>query len=673
MAPTQTHDARHPDRVHPRVFVFLAVLAAAALAAYWNTFSAPFVLDDTASITENPSIRRLWPLGPVFAPPANVGVGGRPLSNLSLALNFAAGGFDVRGYHVVNLAIHVVAALVLFGLIRRTLALPALATRFSAAEGATLAFGVGLLWALHPLQTEAVTYVSQRTETLMALFYLLTLYCFVRGTQGEPQRWFSLSIVTCVCGMATKEVMVTAPVIVFLFDRTFVAGTIRGVWEQRKRIHLALAATWAVLLFLLVDVHERGVGYGVIRWWEYALTSTRAILFYLRLALWPAPLVFDYGTEIVRSPLEVWPQMIVLGALVAATVWALWRRPFLGFLGAWVFIILAPASSVVPVGGQPMAEHRMYLPLVAVVVAVAVLVHWLVGRRAIIVFVPLGLLLLGATVVRNRDYRDVVALWSDTIAKRPLNARAHAALGAAYVELGQLPLAIGALERAVQLDPASADAHNNLATTLTDVNRMPEAIAHFSVSLKLRPEIASTHYNLGNALLSVGRASEAIAQQQQALILQRNFPEALCALANAQLAVGRLEEALENFHAALRLSPNLVPAHFWLANALAQSGRGVESIPHYEATLRAVPNSVEARYNFGCVLLASGRPADAALQFAAAVQLRPDFAEGHHNLANALVLSGHKKEAAAHYETALRMRPDSVEFRASLEALRNAK
>lgn len=649
------------------------ILLLAGVLAYSNTLKVPLLLDDTVSIAENPSIRRLWPPGPVLSPPATAGVGGRPLSNLSFALNFAAGGLAVPGYHLVNLAIHLAAGLTLFGLVRRTLGLPAPAPAFSSDAATRVAFTAALLWLAHPLQTEAVTYLSQRTESLAGLCYLLTLYGFVRASQKPARRWVFLVPLAGACGMATKEIMVTAPVVVLLFDRTFVGGSFRAAWSAHRRIHLSLASTWILLLLLLAEVHERGVGYVAITGWQYALTSCQSLLVYLRLALWPAPLVFDYGTDFVRSWSLGWPAAAGVALLAGSTIWALWRVPKSGFLGAWVLVLLAPTTSIVPVAGQPLAEHRMYLPLAAVTVAAALAAHRWLRRSAFPVLVSVGALLLTATYARNRDYRDAVTLWTDTVTKRPHNARAHAALGAAWVEQGQLAPGIAALERSIQLDPTSGEARNNLATALTEVNRTPEALAHFSAALRLRPGIASTHYNFGNALLSVGRASEAIAQQEQALVLLSEFPLARCALAQAQLTAGRPGPAMDNFRAALRSQPDLVAAHFGLANALAQTGRAAEAIPHYEATLRAVPNAVDAHYFLGHALLAAQRPADAAQRYAAALQLKPDFAEAHHYLAKSLAQLGRTAEAIAHYETALQLRPDFTATRSNLEALRKAQ
>ena len=225
------------------IWALAGVLVLAAAAAFSNSFAGAFVYDDLTGIVENPTIRHLWPPGTVLSPPPTAGTGGRPVANFSLALSYALGGGAPWGFHALNLLIHALGALALFGVVRRTLLLPALRPRFGP-HATMLAFTIALLWAVHPLSVSVVTYLSQRTEELMALFYLLTLYCFLRAADGAPRRWLPLAVASCWLGMASKEVMVTAPVLVFWFDRTFVAGSWRAAWRMRWRFHLSLAAAW---------------------------------------------------------------------------------------------------------------------------------------------------------------------------------------------------------------------------------------------------------------------------------------------------------------------------------------------------------------------------------------------------------------------------------------------
>ncbi len=577
-----------------------AFLAAAIVVAYHNSFSVPFVFDDPLSITENPTIRQLWPLSVPLTPPSGQGftVEGRPILNFTLALNYAVGGTAVGGYHAANLAIHLLAALTLFGLVRRTLLLPLLRERFGDAAN-TLALATAALWALHPLQTESVTYVVQRTESLMGLFLLLTLYTFLRGATVEDNRrgWFTLSVTACALGMATKEVMVAAPLLVFLYDRTFLAGAFRAAWRQNWKVHLALVSTWALLAWLVLGAGNRGGTIGAeagVAWWQYALCQSRAVIHYLRLALWPSPLIFDYGADFVTIG-EVAPFALLLVALLALTAFALWRRPAFGFLGAWFFVILAPTSSVVGGTRQMLAEHRMYLSLAAVSVLVVLAAHAWLGRRAALFFAALTVVLGAATIHRNHDYRSALALYADTAAKRPDNAFARYNLGKALAEAGRFDEAIVHDQAAVRLRPDLAGTHTNLANALAATGRTPEAVASYEAALKLKPGYAKAHYGLGNLLLARGEKAAALGHFRSAVALDPSDLEARTNLGGVALEVGRLEEAQENLEWVARAQPNSVEAHFGLGNVFLLRERWPDAAREFEIVLRLRPDLALAR------------------------------------------------------------------------------
>jgi hypothetical protein len=245
---------------------------------------------------------------------------------------------------------------------------PRLSGRF--AQAATgIALAAALIWTIHPLQTESVTYIVQRAESIMGLFYLLTLYCVIRGAgSARPMAWYVLAVLACLLGMASKEVMATAPLVVLLYDRTFLSGTFQGALRRRWPLYVALTCTWGLLAYLVAGSTDRGgsAGFGLsVTVWQYALTQLGVITHYLGLAFWPAGLVFDYGWPIASSVGQILPGAIVISLLLAGTIWALIRYPAAGFLGACFFLILAPTSSFVPVTDAAF-EHRMYLPLAAV-------------------------------------------------------------------------------------------------------------------------------------------------------------------------------------------------------------------------------------------------------------------------------------------------------------------
>jgi protein O-mannosyl-transferase len=688
-----------------------AVIVLAALAVYGNSFAGPFVYDDLSATTGNPTIRHLWPIWTsLHPPPGGYVVSGRPVTNFSFAVSHALSGPAVWGYHVLNLAIHALAGLTLFGVVRRTLLLPSRRGRFDAAA-LPMAAVAALLWTVHPLQTESVTYVSQRTESLVGWFYLLTLYAFLRGV-GAPRAgpWHAVAVGTCLLGMATKEVMATAPLMVLFFDRSFVSGSFRDAWRRHRRCYLGLAATWLLLAWLVAGTGgNRGgtVGFGVgVAWWKYGLTQFEAIARYLGLAVWPHPLVFDYGTFWVTGAGPVAPYALLVGSLVAGTLIALWRWPAAGFLGAWFLGVLAP-SSLAPGTVQMVVEHRMYLSLAAVIVAEVLVLHAWAGRRAVLllaVLVPaLGLL----TARRNEDYRSEAAIWGDTVAKRPANARAQYNLGLALARAGRVPEASAHYAEAVRLKPDYAEAQNNLANGLAQMGRPAEALAHYQAALRLRPDFAAAHYNLAvtlteldrgaeaiphfeqalrapglpdqatihrdfaNALLQVGRLPNAGAEYEAAVRLRPGFVGARVNLGAVLAKLGRTEEAVRQYQEALRLEPASAAAHYDLGNLLLALGRTEEAIPQFRAAVAAQPDFAWARGNLAFALLRAGRAPEAIAQYREALRLLPGSADMHRGLADALAAAGQGSEAAAQYEVALRLRPDDPAARAGLDRLRS--
>jgi tetratricopeptide (TPR) repeat protein len=466
--------------------------------AYALSFSGLFLFDDTGAITDNPTIRHLWPPGPVLSPPTNgTPVSGRPLVNLSFALNYALSGEAVGSYHALNLGIHLLAVLTLFGVVRRTLLLPFIAARWRE-RSLEIAGAVAALWAVHPLQTESVTYLSQRAEALMGLFYLLTLYAFIRGAAEKAGGWLILSAAACLAGMASKEVMISAPLIVLLYDRTFMAGSFREALAIRPKYYFALAATWILLAYEMMHVGNRGgaVGMGLkIDSWHYALTQFHAIVLYLGLSLWPHPLIFDYGTTLVPGFGAVWPEALLVAALLCATGFLLWKRSALGFLGAWFFAILAPTSSFVPLAKQTLAEHRMYLSLAAVLVLVVLGVELLFGRCRLAVLAVLVVASVALTLQRNGEYLNGVTIWTGALAHYPDNPRALIDLGNAYVQSGRPEMGAAEFRAAIRLDPTLPEAHN-LGVVEANEGHLAQAEAEYREALRLLPGWEKAQRNL---------------------------------------------------------------------------------------------------------------------------------------------------------------------------------
>ena len=525
--------------------------------AYSTSFRGVFVWDDQGAIVENAHLRALWPLSQSMTAPLDTTLAGRPVASLSFAIDYALAPADIRDvmkpdgparraaveqqyldnlwrYHATNLLVHLLASLALFGVVRRTLQSSRLPPIW-AQQATALAAAMTMVWAVHPLNTQAVTYVVQRVESLMGLFYLLTLYCAIRAGQDGARRawWIAGAMLACLLGMGTKEVMVTAPIVVVLWDYWFApAGGSRRRWP----LYAGLASTW-VLLALLVASPSRthSVGFGLGGWtsWSYLQTQAEVIVHYLRLAIVPDPLVFDYQWPRAASFRAVAPQAAGLVVLLAATILALVRRWPAGFLGAWFFLILAPTSSVLPIATEVAAEHRMYLPLVAVVAAAAVLALAAAGfrwtttegapRHTRRLVAGVSLLTVAAVVLtlgqltrdRNRVYWSNDTLMLDTIAKRPASNLARLSYTSSLVSQGRYPEAEAQARMLVTAEGSAemrAHTHLFLGTALCATGRVGEGIRELEEALALAPTLTDANALLGEAYDGLGRTAQAARQ-----------------------------------------------------------------------------------------------------------------------------------------------------------------
>jgi Flp pilus assembly protein TadD len=543
-----------------------AVLLGAGIATYWNSFAGQFVFDDLPTIPGNPSITDLRDLGQVLRPPRNSSTAGRPLVNLTLALNYAIGdATDPWSYHAFNLAVHLLAALVLMGVVRRTLLSPPLRDRFGRAA-LPLAAAVALLWMLHPLQVQAVTYITQRAESMVSLFYLLTLYCTIRSaSSATAQRvWTIGAILACAAGMVSKEVMVTAPVTVLVYDRLFLAGGWKQALARRRVLYIGLAATWLILAGLMWQgPRSATTGFGLKRVtpFQYATTEFGVILYYLRLAFWPSPLVADYEWPWAQSLTQVLPAALAVGALVAATGWLLWRGRPVAMAGVWFFLILSPTSSFVPTL-YPIFEYRVYLALAALIAVVVVGSYRLLsalgrggqptGKKpiAVAVFGTLVITALAAplgwlTHQRNKVYTSTVSFWQDVVDKQPKSRRGHYGLGFSFLTEGEIDQGIEHLQTAKQLsgDHPHHSILNNLAWALFHKGRYSEAEQEVALMLSTVPTDADSLTLKGFLAMKRGKVAEAADAYARALQTDPNYIKAIGGQAIAYLALGKTSEA----------------------------------------------------------------------------------------------------------------------------------
>jgi protein O-mannosyl-transferase len=457
----------------------------------------------------------------------------------------------------------------------------------------------------------------------MGLFYLLVLYCFLRGVgSARAIFWYAASMLACLLGMASKEVMVSAPLMVLLYDRTFCAGSFREAWRRRYGFYLALAGTWLLLGWLVATTghlgNTAGSSAGKFTWWSYLWTQPGVIAHYLRLALWPFGLCLDYGWPAVQTVDEVLFPVILVVGLLGLTAWALFRWPEWGFLGVWFFAILAPTSSFLPLQDAAF-EHRLYLPLAAIVTGVvaggvlagrsyvrsasipSLQAHLVVGSLAVLACVALGVL----TFYRNLDYRSDLSIWQDTAAKAPNSSRGHTSFGVALAARERYDEAIAQYQTALSINPDDVLAHNNLGAALIGRGLVDDAMAHYRKVLELQPDDVKAHSNLGVALVRKGRLDEAIVEYQKALELDSRIAELHGNLGNALARRGRLDEAIAEYEKALEIKPDDAKARYNLGGALCQQRRIPEAIAQWNELVRLQPDSAMALGQVAWVLASS--------------------------------------------------------------------
>ena len=592
-SPRQPRVPEPPARL--RTPLVAAILTVAVLACYGSGLRGPFIYDDRGTITDNPTIEHLWSTD-VLSAPHETPTAGRPLVNVSFALNYALGGRDVLGYHIGNVALHLLCGLVLFGIARRT----------GVPTGGALA--IALLWTVHPLSSEAVNYITQRTESMMALCYLLTLYCAIRAVEAGSARgrWELAAVAACFAGMASKESMVTAPLAVVLYDRAFRFGSLAAAIRGRGRLYGGLALSW-VLLAALVATAPRNLSAGFSAHdadvWTYVLNQAVMISRYLRLAFWPSDLVLYYGWPQPLTATDVLPQLLLVLGLLAAAVVALTRQPRLGFLAAWFFLTLAPTSSVLPIATEVGAERRMYLPLIAIVALVVIGYRsWVKDPRWRAAGLGITVLVLVAgTVARTSEYQSSLRLAETTVERWPTPG-GHSMLGTELAAAGRFAEAERHLREAAAVHPP---ARYYLATVLAEQGKHREAIEGFRAFIRSQPpeldQVLLARGLLGDALVKEGRYDEA-AEEFRAILSRSDDPEAAVQLAQIHMRRGHFEEAIPLFSKSLAVRPDDSRTLGSLGVALASTGRLDEAIATFQRAVDLDPHNTSAQANLAHAL-----------------------------------------------------------------------
>lgn len=659
----------------PGTFLLLAIIA---YVLYGNSIANQFVFDDIPLIRDNPLIKSPGNIPSIIGWENGVPLY-RPVRYLSYMIDYAISGMNPAGYHVANILYHAITAWVIFLLLSLLMR-----NRLTAVIGA-------VLFVAHPIATDSVTYLSGRRDILVTLFYLCAFYHFVRYRE-QPRAW-RLALVTLffILALGSKEMAVTFPAVCLLYDFTLswtklAAGKGSILEHSRSALKDMVARGWKIylptgILALFFIYYKIILYYPSLRSTFYGGSATsnfstilRIICHYIKQVLFPVVLHADYSYNsfpLSHSFFE--PRVIgaglVLGMLLWLTVRALTWKPWVFFGGLWFFITLLPVCQIFP-HHELMAEHYLYLPLVGVLVLASPLWEYLLARQrtgAIALISVLVLLFSVRTVVRNRDWKDGMTLWTSVLKNAPQCARAHDNLGTEYYNRGDYRTALNHYQQAVRIRPEHAIFHNNLGRVYGALGDLENAQAELTKAAELNPTLSETMNNLGIVYYQKKQYEKAV---WLFALSDRRKPDARVAfnLAKAQLKLGHPDKAQASLQKALQLQPGYADAYRELGVLLRKQGNNDGALHAFSRLLSLKPQDAEAHCNMGAIYYDQKAYAKAAAALEKGLAINPQLPKAYFVLADSYAKMDNLPRAAATYEQACAHNGQNAEvfYRAAL-------
>jgi tetratricopeptide (TPR) repeat protein len=617
-----------------RDWIFGLVLVLAIIVAYQPVWHAGFIWDDDYHLTNNSALHDFNGLKHIWfdtqATPQYY-----PLVHTTFWLEYHAWKLNPMGYHIVNVLLHALGAILLWRVLKRL-----------EWSGAWLAAAV---FALHPVNVESVAWITERKNVLSAVFFFAAAWAYLNFV-GESERkkrrgWWWVALLLFVCALLSKTVACSLPAALLLVR--WWKKKLLAVGDVLPTIPFFIVGLWLGLQTAWLEKHHAGASGAEwsFSFVERCLIAGRALWFYAGKLVWPAQLTFVYPRWQIDT--GIWWQWLFPAAALAsvAALWFARKRIGRGPLVAVLFfaVTLFPALgflNVYPMRYSFVADHFQYLAEIGMIVPVTGGMMMALGcwktSKPFLKPALYGLLLLTLGILTWRQcrmYANIETLWQTTIRLNPNCWMAHNNLGNALLQEGSVDEAITHFQQALQIKPDYADAHYNLGNALLQKRSVDEAIVHYQQALQIKPDYADAHNNFGNALLQKGRVDEAIAHYQQALQIKPDDVEAHINLGSALLQKGKVDEAIAHYQQALQIKPDIAEAHYNLGNTLLQKGKVDEAITHFQKALEIKPDYAEVHNNLGEVLLQKGSVDEAITHFQKALQLKPGFLEVHNNLA----------------------------------------
>ncbi len=650
------------------IFLFVVI----GFGAYSNTFDVPFHFDDKLRIEKNPGthIKNLSFSNFKNAAFSKESSRNRPVGNITFALNYYFHQYNVFGYHIVNIIVHLLTGFFLYLFIKITLSLPALKNTYR--HNHLIALFSALIWLVNPVQTQSVTYIVQRLNSMSAMFYIIAFLLYVKGRISQKQYtnqthqnktgtkikkdsssqnrkstfsfhlpasilYFSGSALAWILSLGCKQISVTLPVFIFIYEWYFIQDLSKDWFKSHLKYIIVVFVLLSALAILFLT------HYGANPWDAYMsrfslkgftpgerlLTQFRVLIYYISLILYPHPtrLNLDYDFPLSYSLLDPITTLFSLCAIIGIVGLAFYtakKNRLISFCILWFFGNLVIESSIIPLA--IIFEHRLYLPSMLAILLFIILMYRYIKFNGL----TFGLLCIVLvffsiwTYKRNNVWSDEVTLWGDVVKKSPNKARPH----------------------------------NNFGEALANQEKIDEAIKHYSKALQIKPDYPDALNNLGIALEKKGKTDEAIEYYFKALKIKPNYPDALNNLGVALKKRGAANEAIKHYLKALKLNPEYASAHNNLGVTLAEKGKTDEAISHYLKALEIKPDYADAHNNLGITLIEIGKTNEAIKHYSKALSIKPDYVDAHNNLGLVLAEQGKTDEAIEHYNEILKIEPE---------------
>ncbi len=601
------------------VFLSIILIIVLGFAAYGNSVKNEFIWDDGHLIENNPSIKSWAGLPKIFTEDLGAGSGRRynfyrPLQTITYMIDHSIWKLDPRGYHLTNILLHILVALCLFC---------SILLLFSDLGLAVL---TGILYVVHPIHTEAVTYISGRADSLALLFMLFCFLLYIRSCSAKNLGIYALMALSYGLALLSKEHSLILPVLLLVYHYSFK----KKIKAEAFFLIVGLATLYVVLrVAVLKELLPSGESYNTT-FAQRLPGFFVALANYLRLLFLPFGLHMEYGRALFgwKDPRVFWGIVMLVG-IVAYALRKKEKSPLIFFAIAWFLIALLPVSNLYGINAY-MAEHWLYLPSVGFFLIMAKAIRVLFDNKdlkAFAVFLIAGLVFFYAylTFRQNTYWREPLGFFERTLAYAPESPAVHYNLGNIYVEANRKEEAIRSYQKAIDLKPRYDEAYNNLGNVYSEIGRWEEGVLSYQKAIEITPDFADAHNNLGLAYFSLRQPEEAIRAYHKAIALKPDYAEAHNNLGVAYAAMNRREEAIASYKKAIGLKPDHANAYFSLGNVYRAMDKREEAAAAYKKATEINPIDAEAYYNLGDVYDLMNKQNEAAAAYKMAVKLNPAY------------------------------------------------